>query len=57
MRLLGGAKDGGGAPRPCRRCVVVLDGWYEWKADALGEKQPYYVYAAGVDVLPEAYLD
>jgi putative SOS response-associated peptidase YedK len=26
-----------------QRCVVLLDGFYEWKADAGGKKQPYYV--------------
>ena len=28
-----------------RRCVIVCDGFYEWKTKA-GEKQPYLVYAA-----------
>lgn len=25
-----------------QRCVVLLDGFYEWKTDAGGKKQPYY---------------
>ncbi|XP_020291769.1 embryonic stem cell-specific 5-hydroxymethylcytosine-binding protein [Pseudomyrmex gracilis] len=29
-----------------QRCVVVLDGFYEWKANAnKSQKQPYYIYA------------
>ncbi|WIA21091.1 hypothetical protein OEZ85_005411 [Tetradesmus obliquus] len=26
-----------------QRCVVLTEGFYEWKADAGGRKQPYYV--------------
>ncbi|GBF99465.1 hypothetical protein Rsub_12133 [Raphidocelis subcapitata] len=29
---------------PGRRCVVLLNGFYEWKAVAGGKKQPYYVH-------------
>mmetsp|Transcript_34575 Transcript_34575/g.87445 ORF Transcript_34575/g.87445 Transcript_34575/m.87445 type:complete len:427 (-) Transcript_34575:92-1372(-) len=29
---------------PTRRCVVLLNGFYEWKQDAGNRKQPYYVY-------------
>lgn len=25
-----------------QRCVVLLEGFYEWKTDAGGKKQPYY---------------
>ena len=28
-----------------RRCLVLADGWYEWRAEAHG-KQPYFVHAA-----------
>lgn len=28
-----------------RRCLVLADGWYEWKAEA-GAKQPYFISAA-----------
>eukprot|EP01041_Mallomonas_annulata_P006847 gene6847-13869_t len=28
-----------------RRCVVIIDGYYEWKVEA-GKKQPYYLYFA-----------
>jgi len=28
-----------------RRCVVICDGFYEWKKIKSGEKQPYLVYA------------
>jgi hypothetical protein len=32
-----------GRPKRCvHRCVVLLNGFYEWKADAKG-KQPYYI--------------
>ena len=27
-----------------KRCVVLVDGFYEWKKDASGEKQPFYVH-------------
>ncbi|XP_074654861.1 abasic site processing protein HMCES-like [Tubulanus polymorphus] len=27
-----------------RRCVVVVDGFFEWKKDAAGKKQPYFVH-------------
>ena len=26
-----------------QRCVVIVEGFYEWKTDHLKEKQPYYV--------------
>jgi putative SOS response-associated peptidase YedK len=26
------------------RCVVVVDGFFEWLSDELGEKQPYFVH-------------
>lgn len=30
---------------PSRRCIVYLNGFYEWKKDAgSGRKQPYYIY-------------
>lgn len=29
------------------RCVVVIDGFYEWKTDAVRGKQPYYVHLEG----------
>ncbi|KAI8464931.1 MAG: hypothetical protein J3K34DRAFT_489601 [Monoraphidium minutum] len=29
------------------RCVVLLNGFYEWKKDAGGRKQPYYVHLKG----------
>lgn len=28
-----------------RRCVIVCDGFYEWKKLKSGQKQPYFVYA------------
>lgn len=28
-----------------RRCLVLADGWYEWKTEA-GGKQPYFIHAA-----------
>jgi putative SOS response-associated peptidase YedK len=28
-----------------RRCLVLADGWYEWKTEA-GAKQPYFIHAA-----------
>jgi putative SOS response-associated peptidase YedK len=28
-----------------RRCLVLADGWYEWKLEA-GAKQPYFIHAA-----------
>jgi putative SOS response-associated peptidase YedK len=27
-----------------KRCIALADGFYEWKKDARGEKQPYYVH-------------
>lgn len=27
-----------------RRCVVLLEGFYEWKATGAGKKQPYYAH-------------
>jgi putative SOS response-associated peptidase YedK len=32
-----------------RRCLVVADGFYEWKKRGSGPKQPYYVHLAGGD--------
>lgn len=29
-----------------KRCVVLVDGFYEWKLDARGEKQPFLVHRA-----------
>ena len=29
-----------------RRCVIVCDGFYEWKKLKSGQKQPYFVYAS-----------
>lgn len=44
------AASGGGRPKRCiHRCVVLLNGFYEWKADAKG-KQPYYI-SRGEDTL------
>ena len=31
-----------------RRCVVVVDGFFEWKRDG-EQKQPYFVYARQED--------
>lgn len=28
-----------------RRCVAIIEGFYEWKVDRTGLKQPYYVYS------------
>jgi putative SOS response-associated peptidase YedK len=36
-----------------QRCVVVLDGFYEWKIIA-GKKQPYYVHFSGKPMLMAA---
>lgn len=27
-----------------KRCVVMLDGFYEWAKDSKGEKQPYFIH-------------
>lgn len=27
-----------------RRCVIAFNGFFEWKKDSKGEKQPYYIY-------------
>lgn len=35
-----------------RRCVVLLDGFYEWTVDARKEKQPYYVHALRASTTP-----
>lgn len=44
------AASGAGRPKRCiHRCVVLLNGFYEWKADAKG-KQPYYI-SRGEDTL------
>eukprot|EP00057_Strongylocentrotus_purpuratus_P033111 XP_790183.3 PREDICTED: embryonic stem cell-specific 5-hydroxymethylcytosine-binding protein [Strongylocentrotus purpuratus] len=29
-----------------QRCVVLVDGFYEWKTDANKQKQPYFIYLA-----------
>ncbi|XP_037280371.2 abasic site processing protein HMCES-like [Rhipicephalus microplus] len=37
-----------------RRCVVVAEGFFEWKTEENGDKQPYYVYfkqPRGVDMM------
>eukprot|EP00198_Chlamydomonas_reinhardtii_P007353 XP_001696689.1 predicted protein [Chlamydomonas reinhardtii] len=34
---------------PFRRCVVLLDGFYEWHTEAPGRKQPYHLSAAPPD--------
>lgn len=41
---------------PQQRCVVILDGFYEWKADAGGKKQPYYVSFGEGEVMRMAGL-
>ena len=38
-----------------RRCLVPADGYYEWKVEG-GRKQPYYLHAAGDDLLAMAGL-
>lgn len=43
---------------PDRRCVVAFDGFYEWKVDDLGEKQPFFVHRAdGAPLLMAALYD
>ena len=39
-----------------RRCVVLLSGFYEWKADYLKERQPYYVSLRDAEVMLVAGL-
>ena len=36
-----------------KRCLVPMDGWYEWlqKGEAKGAKTPYYMYAADGELL------
>jgi putative SOS response-associated peptidase YedK len=46
---------------PSRRCLVILDGFYEWKKEAAGPsggspKQPYYVHLAGDEPMVVAGL-
>ncbi|OGA17336.1 MAG: hypothetical protein A3H32_05620 [Betaproteobacteria bacterium RIFCSPLOWO2_02_FULL_63_19] len=38
-----------------RRCLVPADGYYEWKVER-GRKQPYYLHAAGAELLAMAGL-
>ena len=38
-----------------RRCVVLLDGFYEWKAEKAVGKQPYYVHTGGVMFVAALY--
>ncbi|KAG5185249.1 DUF159-domain-containing protein, partial [Tribonema minus] len=41
-----------------RRAVVAFDGFYEWKKDAAGEKQPYFIhYEDGRPMLMAALYD
>jgi len=39
------------------RCVVFIDGFYEWKTDAVGCKQPYYVHLEGRPMLVAGLWD
>ncbi|PNH05419.1 hypothetical protein TSOC_008321 [Tetrabaena socialis] len=41
---------------PRRRCVVLLDGFYEWKAEAGGRKQPFHISTAEGPQQPAMYL-
>ena len=38
------------------RCVVITQGFYEWKQEHFGKKQPYYVHFADADVMAMAGL-
>ncbi len=37
------------------RCIVITDGYYEWKTDNTG-KQPYYIFRDNHDFMPMAGL-
>lgn len=41
---------------PTKRCLVLLDGFYEWKAEGKQGKQPYYIYLEGDDPMVAAGL-
>jgi putative SOS response-associated peptidase YedK len=41
---------------PRQRCVVLLNGFYEWKQEAGGKKQPYYISFGQDQVLRMAGL-
>ena len=34
---------------PSRRCVILVNGFYEWKKEDTGGKQPYYIYLKNED--------
>ena len=38
-----------------RRCVVPVNGWFEWRRED-DEKQPYWIRPAGADAFPLAGL-
>ncbi|MFH1852005.1 MAG: SOS response-associated peptidase [Candidatus Neomarinimicrobiota bacterium] len=40
---------------PNKRCVVITDGYYEWRKSGSG-KQPYYIHPSGGGLLPMAGL-
>jgi putative SOS response-associated peptidase YedK len=41
---------------PSKRCVVLLNGFYEWKKEAGGKKQPHFISFGEDDVLQMAGL-